>query len=193
MHTRSPRRSFSRHLFGAVALLPLAVACASGNPSPAHPGNGSDGPPNPPMEGQICTEIGCVDGFRVDVKKDQWEAGEYSFHIEADGNVSDCTGSLPLKPCESGSSISCTGSQGFTIAEVGCAMAPAQQAFGEIHFEGAPKQVTISISRDGSELIKQVFEPVYTESQPNGPGCEPICHQASASVTIGSAQPGVKL
>ncbi len=145
------------------------------------------------MDGKICTEIGCVDGFRVDFHKDHWEPGSYSFHIEADGEVSDCTGNLPLKACSSESNLTCTGSKRFIIAEVGCAMAPEQQSFNEIHFEGAPKQVTISISHDGSELVKQIFEPEYTDSQPNGPGCEPICHQASATMTLPTAQPGVTL
>lgn len=191
MHNRSPL--FLRQLIGSVALLPLAVACASGNPSPAHPGNGSDGPPNPPLEGQICTEIGCVNGFHLNLHKQTWEAGSYSFHIEADGAVTECTGSLPLKPCDGSPSLSCTGAKGFFIGESGCAMAPDQQGFSEIQFESAPKQVTVTISRDGSELIKQSFEPTYRETQPNGPGCEPICHQATADLTIGTAQPGVKL
>lgn len=186
MHIRSPRLTLLRSFFGASAALTLAVACA-GNPSPAHPGDGQDGPPNPPMEGKICTEIGCANGFRLELRKDSWEPGSYSFHIEADGEVSDCTGSLPLKPCDASPSVTCTGAKGFFIGESGCAMAADQQGFSEIQFETSPKQITVTISRDGSELAKQTFEPTYKESQPNGPGCEPICRQASASITL--AQP----
>ena len=38
--------------------------------------------------------------------------------------------------------------------------------------------VHVTIARDGTALTDRSFRPTYTTSQPNGPGCEPVCRQA---------------
>jgi hypothetical protein len=76
------------------------------------------------------------------------------------------------------------------IGESGCALPAEQHGFSELRVGGAPAtKVTITVSRDGNELVKKTLTPQYKTSQPNGPGCPPVCHNASDALTIpGAAQ-----
>lgn len=164
-----------RHLSALAALAALAAAC----------GAGATPPPAAEPPGRACTEIGCMDGLRVELTPGaRWPAGRYGIEIEADGAKQSCEAVLPLKPCDAGPSVQCSGADLATIGESGCALPPAEHGLSEISFSGAPKQVHVRITRDGATVADQDITPTYRRVQPNGPGCEPICNQASAGIAL---------
>jgi hypothetical protein len=134
---------------------------------------------------QSCTEIGCVDGLQLELAPSEgWPAGHYIFSIEADGAMQTCTGDLPLPPCQNGSALSCQGASLASIGESGCALAPSAHGFANIGFQSMPMHVVVRIERDGMAIADRDLSPTYVTSQPNGPDCEPICHNASAQVAV---------
>jgi hypothetical protein len=44
--------------------------------------------------------------------------------------------------------------------------------------------VTLTLSRDGEEVLAEDRDLVYVESRPNGPDCEPVCRQAHLDLTF---------
>jgi len=116
-------------------------------------------------------------------------AGAYTFEFEIDGAPTTCTGSLPLAPCEQGPSVTCT-TDAVMVGESGCAMPPAEQGFGELIFSNAhPAQVKVTVTRDGEVVGGGEFAPEYQRLQPNGPGCEPTCEQAQATLELNTSAP----
>lgn len=131
-----------------------------------------------------CTLIWCADGFSLRTEPSEaWPPGAYRFVIEADGETVTCTGSLPLPPCGT-RAITCDRDDVVEIDESGCALPASQQAFSGLNFPGNPETVTIELQRDGSTLTRRTFTPAYQTTQPNGPGCEPICTQASDTFAL---------
>jgi hypothetical protein len=158
-----------------VALL-LAGGCASKSDGPA-PGGSSE----PTQAG--CTEIGCQDGLLVRVTPTSaWPSGEYTFTIEADSGTTVCTGSLPLPACET-RAISCDGND-VQVTESGCALEPSQHAFGDLMFTSAPASLTVTVTRDGQQVGSRSWTPEYQTVQPNGPGCEPTCTNATVELAL---------
>jgi hypothetical protein len=49
---------------------------------------------------------------------------------------------------------------------------------------GAPRLIEVQQTVAGTVIFDQTIAPTYQTNQPNGPGCEPICHQATAAWTI---------
>lgn len=172
-------RASTRVLLGAFVLL-MTGACGRSGASPNDPGS----PPHKGEEPLVCTQIGCLDGFRIAIEPESGlAAGAYVFAIEIDGEVTTCQGSLPLGPCGLDPSVICS-SDAVTVGESGCAMAPGDQGFGELLFQGHPKRVKVTIQRDGEVLSDEEFAPQYRHLQPNGPACEPICEQAEAQLKL---------
>lgn len=130
------------------------------------------------MEPLACTEIGCVDGLTLTVVPEyRWQPGAYVFRLTLDGRTVTCKGSLPLKACGT-PSLTCDG-EGVMMTESGCALPPEAQGFGDVHVENGPRQVAISITRDGQTLVDKTVTPTYRTSRPNGPRCAPECRQAN--------------
>jgi hypothetical protein len=166
MHLPIPLQRFSLVLTASLALLELH--CGSSTPTPST---------TPPSGG--CTSLGCVDGLQIEMSPNaSWPAGVYRFVIVADGEQTVCEGSLPLRACDQGPSLSCTGG-GVMIGESGCALAAAQHGFSDIHLQAGPANVTVTIERDGAEMVRKTFTPTYRDAMPNGPDCPPVCRQAS--------------
>ncbi len=135
--------------------------------------------------GQSCTEIGCSDGLTVVVPSDaEWPAGDYRFVVDVEGTTTTCSGSLPLPPCET-RAITCDREGVVQITESGCALSAEQHAFGELHFlQGTPSSVRVEIYHQDRAVAQQSFTPTYQTVQPNGPGCGPICEQASVELPL---------
>lgn len=159
-------RSLAALAVGTIAC-PLLASCASETPDPH----------SPP---RACTDIGCVDGLRIELQpgSGHWDKGEYAFEIETPAGKTVCKGSLPLRACEGGPSLHCEGPQ-VMIGESGCALPAEQHGFSTIELASGPASATIVIARDGTELARKTTAPAYRVSTPNGPGCEPTCRQAS--------------
>lgn len=154
-----------------MALIVGAVTGCSSN------GTGSSGP-------QACTEIGCGPAFHVEFKRASWPAGKVDIVVAADGTTTNCSVTLPFASCESG--LQCDqANPGFLVELSGCALPAAQHAItGVMWTQTGPKQVTITVSQDGTMLGTQSFQPTYTTSQPNGPGCDPVCNQAQSPASM---------
>lgn len=132
---------------------------------------------------QACTQIGCTDGLVVSMPMDhRWTAGEYIFDFSVDGRQVRCVGALPLKPCGQ-NSVLCDG-EGMTIVESGCALPEESHGFGDIVLDTSPEQVILVISRNGKAIAHGDWKPEYLASRPNGPGCDPICRQATVPLRM---------
>lgn len=132
-----------------------------------------------------CTEIGCVDGLRISLEKaTPWAAGDYTFALELDGAAVTCTGSLPLKACDTGPSVTCAPAEAVMVAESGCALGPETHGFSDVQVKSAPKAVSLKISHAGQVVHEAKLTPEYTTSRPNGEGCEPTCTTAGATVKL---------
>lgn len=138
----------------------------------------------PPGDGRACTEIGCADGLFVRVTPGApWPSGEYRFIVEAGGVTTTCTGSLPLPACET-RAITCDREGVVSIAESGCALPPSAHAFGDLDLPATPEQLTVEVQHEGRTVARETFTPAYQTSQPNGPGCPPICTNASVDLAL---------
>jgi hypothetical protein len=134
---------------------------------------------------RACTEIGCQSGFSVDWESASgWKPGRYVFEIELDGAKTTCEGALPLRACGAGPSLTCSPGGAVMIGESGCALPPGQHGFSGFSVSTFPSSVSVTIKRDGKALSTESFRPSYQTSQPNGPGCEPVCKQAHATQRV---------
>lgn len=159
----------------AAALVLLVCSCAKGQ----------SGPDEPPGGEKICTQIGCVDGLNVEVvKKSAWAPGAYTFAFTLDGEKVTCSGALPLKPCEDGPSLACDVADKVQVMESGCALEASAHAWGGLHVPRAVEKFEVTIAHEGQELITFGAMPKYTQSQPNGPGCEPVCNSAAERLEL---------
>src|SRR5690606_6653103 len=114
----------------------------------------------------------------------EWPAGDYRFVVDVEGTTTTCSGRLPLPPCET-PAITCDREGVVQITESGCALPAEQHAFGDLRFfQGAPTSVRVEIYHQDRAVAQQSFTPTYRTVQPNGPGCEPICEQASVELPL---------
>lgn len=128
--------------------------------------------------GQGCTEIGCGPSFQVEFARASWPAGKVDIVVVADGTTTNCSVTLPFASCDVAPQCD-QASLAFLLELSGCALPANQHAVTGIMWpQNGPKQVTITVSQDGTMLGTQMFSPAYSTSQPNGPGCEPTCNQA---------------
>jgi hypothetical protein len=161
---------------------PVSPADPPGTPDPSS--KPSTGEMLDKLKGQkVCTQMGCIDGFHVDVEPQVWPKGRYKFTIAADDRNMICEGSLPLPACGK-QALACKGDVEVMIAESGCALPPEQHGFGGFTFKGAPAKVSITIARGGKEVAKGTYTPAYKKVQPNGPECQPTCNHASDKLTV---------
>ena len=171
------------YLFFWVAACGALSACAASSPPPGSSPAPSPASPADPNVPQACNEMGCADGLVISLSPDAgWAPGQYRFTIVTDGETTVCEGALPLPPCEQ-PALRCTGSAAI-IGESGCAIDPAAHGFSDIQISSKPKSVTLTIERDGQPIANQTLTPTYQRSQPNGPGCPPVCDNAHAQVAV---------
>ncbi len=133
---------------------------------------------------KICTQMGCIDGYTLEVSPAAWPKGKYVLSLEADGKRSTCEATLPLPACDKGRAVTCKGDVEVLVGESGCALPPEQQGLGPLTFKGAPAKVSVAITRGGKEVGKGTFTPTYKTVQPNGPDCAPTCKHGTDSLTI---------
>lgn len=162
----------------AVIVGVLLGACTKEQAGPPWPGAGGE---------KVCTQIGCINGLRIElVKASPWAPGSYGFAFDLDGAKVACTGTLPLKACDAGPSITCDVADRVQIGESGCAMDAKTHGFADIQILGGemPRAVGLAITLDGAPLIDAKLTPAYRTTRPNGEGCEPQCTSASEQVPM---------
>ncbi|WAS91726.1 hypothetical protein [Nannocystis punicea] len=130
-------------------------------------------------DSQACTLIGCGSSFQIALQRDAWTAGKYEVTVVADGETIECSATLPLQ-CDA--PPACPEASQLLLGLDGCALDPAQHKLGSLEFQQgrAPKSVSVQVRQDGALLGEGEYSPVYSESQPNGPDCEPTCVGAEA-------------
>lgn len=173
---------------------PQAVQDAAPDPGPMVPAENDTRcrarlaamPPLPAGDGgRPCTERGCESGFSIEVQPGAgWAAGAYTWEIDLEGHRITCEGTLPLRPCGE-RSVQCT-SHDVMIAESGCALPAAQQAFPGVSFDQnlCPERVHVTLKRGADVLFEQDFRPEYRRVEANGPGCGPVCLQSRATLNV---------
>jgi hypothetical protein len=154
--------------------------------------------------GKSCTEIGCGDGASLSLKAPgTWRAGRYVFGFEMGGQSFTCTAQLPADLPGVGvvRSLPCTGADAGAfnaafVQETVCMEQRSRDAVSEsctplpgrftlqVDIRGTPEVVGVRVERDGVEVTAQDVALAYQESRPNGPGCEPICRQSRAELTL---------
>ena len=152
-------------------------------PLPADMVRACPGLKRPDRSASACTDIGCLNGFQLNVSPSSgWAAGMYQFELTVDGRAITCQGAIPLLPC-SEPSFPCD-ADGVRLGVSGCALPATQQGIASIMFDGYPEAVSLRVLRNGSELQHADLTPTYTSSQPNGKGCEPVCCSAGAELSL---------
>jgi len=149
-----------------------------------------------------CTDMGCSDQLSgvITTPTGAWPAGSYVITIATEDGSHTCSMNLPADlpgtnsdtylPCDPELDyfrapiltqiVECTEVSPTTVS---CAPVPGQY---EVRWgiEGTPGTVAIRVERDGVVLADEDFSPDYEESRPNGKGCGPVCHTATADVVL---------
>jgi hypothetical protein len=150
---------------------------------------------------KTCTEIGCQTQFTgvISASSASLPAGTHRIDVTADGVLLSCSFAFPLETLPSGALVGPRCSPGlmasvgpaqqctpFTTAEAkGLRCVPIPDQIREtVQIIGTPSVIAIEQSVDGVVILQRSSSPTYVESQPNGPGCEPICHQATSEWSI---------
>ena len=150
---------------------------------------------------KVCTEIGCADIFTATVQRADGSIpdGAHRIEILADGTTLRCAFTLPLATLPSGGTAQPTCDAGLTVTVVPAQVCiqtqgdsstsatcnPIPGKFVEIvTLSGPPGQVHGWQYVDDVAILDVAVAPQYQESRPNGPGCPPVCRQASAVWTL---------
>jgi hypothetical protein len=115
-----------------------------------------------------CTQIGCQDYLRIHF--DGSTAGQYDITIEFDGDVIECTGTIPTGD----GILKCSREQPF----------PHRSGELDVLIDGTPREVRITVQRDGVPIADETLTPVYAEMHPNGTACPPVCRTAYEAVSL---------
>lgn len=162
----------------AWCVLATAVGCSTQGAAAGSPDSGGADP------GRACTEIGCIDGLRIELEPSQaWTPGHYTFYFKADGAEQTCEATLPLPGCDT-PAVTCSGASFAQLGASGCALPAAQHGFASIEFPDALPRVQVRVERDGQSLVDRTLAPSYQTVQPNGPDCGPVCRSASERLAI---------
>jgi hypothetical protein len=132
---------------------------------------------------KVCTDIGCLNGFTATAQRadGSFASGTHRVEILADGVTWMCTFTFPLETLPGGGTATPTCPQGLYINVV--ETSPGHFVEG-ITLANTPAQVHVWQYVDDAPILDAAAAPTYTESRPNGPECEPVCRQASASWTM---------
>jgi hypothetical protein len=147
---------------------------------------------------KACTDIGCQDGFTATLQRadGSFPSGTHQIDVLADGTSLSCRFAFPLETAPGGGTFqpscppgltvtiwpatTCTQTTTGTAVSQTCQPIPGQ--FVEtIAVSGTPTQVHVWQTVDGTSIVDAAASPSYQEARPNGPGCEPICRQATTS------------
>lgn len=174
----------------ALLLTVVVAGCAKEAPSAPPPSaavralqEACPGPVEEPKPGAACSGKVCESGYVVVFQpKAPWPEGSYRFTFDVDGRVVTCTGRIPLLSCAHRNAI-CDGAD-VVLAESGCDLPAPSHTFWSASFQGYPKLVKASAFHDGKPIGSAELTPQYARTQPNGPGCAPICCAAEGELRL---------
>ena len=136
----------------------------------------SDSDPTSDPTGMVCTNNGCNDGFFLTLlSADDFPDGNYELQIsEGEASVFSCD----------------FGIEGGAVNDAECDVGSVTSNSLSIALPPTASDISIDLSIDGEYAGGGVFDLSYEDVQPNGPGCEPICSQASAELSVGMPSSG---
>ena len=138
-------------------------------------------------EGHACTEIGCADGWSLTLREADGSAPTHVVELDIDGEhvvcppvslaarFATCSESVTLQLSDEVMCEEKTSSNGDRMQTC----TPTGRLEETVFVNGTPAEVVVALSDDGTVTDERTFEPDYETTQPNGPECGPICHQAS--------------
>jgi hypothetical protein len=127
-----------------------------------------------------CTEIGCSDGLSLTVSfTGGFSLGAYEISVDpGSGEIEECD----FEYIESSSD--CDGAT-QCVANASCSgIWSVPDGTVTLNLGGNPDDVVVSVKLDDEDVKVVSLSPEYTEFQPNGEGCEPVCSQATETVTV---------
>ena len=146
-------------------------------------------------ESKSCALRGCSNQFSATLSRadGSFPAGAHRVDIIADGVTMSCAfnfaGSGVVATCPSGLDV--TVGPAETCMEfrsgngVGYRCDPIPGQFIErLTLRATPSQMRVVQSVDGVALLDQAMAPTYEAAYPNGPECEPVCQQATATLSL---------
>jgi hypothetical protein len=157
-----------------------------------------------PASSKACTEVGCADGLTAMVTGPDaaLPAGLHLLTVTADGTTTTCTFKVPSDTLPGGGTVgpSCPPGLGVSIGQQSVCTEKeeaggrsltctpvAGQSVETISLMGAPAHVHLVQTMGTATVLDVTVTPTYLASQPNGPGCDPTCHEASAMLTFSVA------
>jgi hypothetical protein len=169
-----------------LTIIGVILACAAAGSSCE---SSSSGP-------KACTLIGCADNFTATAQRADGSIPDGAHRIEvlADGVTLKCAFTLPLAgtaqpTCDAGLTVTvvpaqiCIQTQGGSGSSSTCNAIPGK--FVEtVTLPGVPGQVHVWQYVDDAAILDAAVAPQYQDSRPNGPGCLPVCRQASVAWTM---------
>jgi hypothetical protein len=140
-------------------------------------GNVSGGVPEGPA---ACTLVDCVDGFLVKFEKSTpWRSGSYRVRLREDGReIVDCNAVVPEPSAASEIRHDCPRD---TLELLGDG---ATRGIWGAHVSTLAERVAIEIADAEQQLGQAEYLPVWQESRPNGPQCDPVCITASEETLV---------
>ena len=129
-----------------------------------------------------CTELGCGPAFTIELDEGVFAGGDYQMVVTSDGVTTSCTVTLPIASCPDG--FSCDRPDPGFFIELNDCGGTLERLEAIVFHTQAPAQIDVEVSKAGTVLGSDSFQPAYTTSQPNGPDCEPTCKQTQAAVTL---------
>jgi hypothetical protein len=124
-----------------------------------------------------CTLVGCADSLRVGFSGAIAEPGRYQIEVVADGTPSSCEITLPYV-C--GARPICSAGPSTWRLSLGCAPGQPQQSVdGFVFYQNPPTSLDFVVRRNDAVVGGGSAQPVYAESRPNGPDCDPVCRTAA--------------
>lgn len=145
-----------------------------------------------------CSDAGCVESLSISFKTsdNRWDDGDYKLTLKAGDETTTCSwrhpedlpaagGSLELS-CDPSSYPTPTFHQLGTCDEASTGDAASQgcEYTLEVREPGTPSTMQVKLERDDTSLVNRTLALTYEESQPNGPGCSPVCKNTAIVVDV---------
>jgi hypothetical protein len=135
---------------------------------------------------KVCTLVGCGDSATLSLRRADGARPDFALELEIDGRRVTCASAE--QTCDMGVTTTvrpladCHEERGADFRRLVCT--PNGRFEQVISLGGTPARVSVTVKSPNGATAQQTFALVYQTTQPNGPGCEPICKQASESWEI---------
>jgi hypothetical protein len=131
-----------------------------------------------------CTKMGCTDALTIHLRTADGQApADLVIELDLDGRPVTCK----APPIGGGGTIPCEGGDGEEITRTreeiricgaaGCRGTGATEEVLEI--AATPRRVRVRLRQGDRPVAEKTFAPSYVVRRPNGPGCPPLCRQAT--------------